>query len=315
VNSALVVARKDFEDAVRSRGVLFVSVLFVGLFVVGAYLFGDAVSTAPGAGNVAGNAPAGGSGGAVTTNPFLRNSVLVTTLLVPLVALVASYRSVVGERTSGTLKLLLSLPHSRRDVVLGKLLGRTAVVTLPAAAALLLAIPVFLALGVAVEPLPYLGFVLLTALFGAVFVALAIGVSAAVSTDQRAVLGTVGSYLFLLVLWGPVVGRLAREIRTRFGMEAFLEASVVLRVVNPLGAYRSLVTALTVDSAAVARGGAFGRFQVGGSGGLVRALAVQQLESTGVPAYLSDPAVAAYLLCWGAVPVVVGYLLFRRADL
>jgi ABC-2 type transport system permease protein len=49
--------------------------------------------------------------------------------IVPVLALVASYLAIAGERESGTLKLLLGMPPTRREVVLGKLLGRLAVTT------------------------------------------------------------------------------------------------------------------------------------------------------------------------------------------
>lgn len=39
------------------------------------------------------------------------------------------YRAIVGERESGSLKFLLGLPHTRRDVILGKLIGRVSTVT------------------------------------------------------------------------------------------------------------------------------------------------------------------------------------------
>jgi ABC-2 type transport system permease protein len=313
----LVVARKDFEDAVRSRGVLLVSVLFVGLFVFGAYFFADQVSQAA---TQAGNAPpaqSGGGGGTPDSDTFLRVLSSAVTLLVPVVALVASYSAIVGERTSGTLKLLLSLPHSRRDVVVGKLLGRGAVVCLPAVGGLLLSMLVFPLTDVALKPVTFLGFALLTGVLAITFVALSVGVSAAASTDRRAVVGTVGAYIGLLVFWNqavdPLVSRLAETLD--WGQATVLKASITLKLLNPLGAYNSLVASLVTDSTAAARAAVTGGIQLSRQSGLLQRLYAQQLSQEGIPFYLTDAAVVVYLLLWIVVPLVVGYGLFRSADL
>jgi ABC-2 type transport system permease protein len=316
VNSVLAVARKDFEDAIRSRGVLLVSVLFVGLFVFGAYFFADTVSQAA---QQAGNAPAqgGAGGGSPDSNTFLRVLSSGVTLLVPVVALVASYSAIVGERTDGTLKLLLSLPHSRRDVVVGKLLGRGAVVCLPAVGGLLLSMLVFPFTGVALKPVAFLGFIALTGLLAVTFVSLSVGVSAAASTDRRAVVGTVGAYIGLLVFWNqaadPAVTRLANLLD--WGQATVLKASITAKLLNPLGAYNSLVASLVTDSTASARAAVTGGIQLSRQAGLLQRVYAQQLGQGGIPFYLTDAAVVVYLLLWLVLPLVVGYALFRRADL
>jgi len=110
--SWLVVARKDFEDSIRSRWLIGLTALFVGLVALIA-----AVSLRLSTG-----------GQTISTNAFLSGNFmgLLSGTLVPLIALVIAYNSVSGEWKSGSLKLLLSLPHSRADVVFGKVAGRSA---------------------------------------------------------------------------------------------------------------------------------------------------------------------------------------------
>jgi len=45
-------------------------------------------------------------------------------------ALIAAYLAIAGERESGSLKLLLGLPPSRGEVLVGKFLGRSGVVAI-----------------------------------------------------------------------------------------------------------------------------------------------------------------------------------------
>jgi len=48
-------------------------------------------------------------------------------ILFPILALVAGYMAVVGERLSGSIRILHGLPHSRGEILLGKFFGRASV--------------------------------------------------------------------------------------------------------------------------------------------------------------------------------------------
>jgi len=117
--SALTVAKKDFRDAIRSRTLLALIVLFAIFTAGGAY-----VSTL--IGGLLSNANPAGSQSALD---LIFALLTPASLLVPVIGLLAGYKAIAGERESGSLKFLLGLPHSRRDVVLGKVIGRAAVVT------------------------------------------------------------------------------------------------------------------------------------------------------------------------------------------
>jgi len=194
------VARKDFRDAVRSRWLWALSAIFVGLFAGAAYFVGSNLPADP-------QQP-------ITTDAFLQTlGQLVITLLIPLVAIVVSYSAIVGERESGSLKLLLSLPHSRADALVGKAVGRSAVVALPILLGLVLAFAVLGVYGLGLEVLNFVAFTILTMLLGVVFVSISIGVSAAASTNRRAMLGTVGLYFVFTLFWGQVRRVLLQDLR------------------------------------------------------------------------------------------------------
>ncbi|MFO8116253.1 MAG: ABC transporter permease subunit [Halorubrum sp.] len=189
------IAEKDFQDAVRSRGMIALVALFSLLVALFAYVF-----TPPG------EQFATEFLLSVAVGPFL------VTTLVPLVGVVVGYNAVSGERESGSLKLLLSLPHSRADVVFGKVVGRGAALSLAVFAGFLLPAAVLLALSQlgyiqAFNVGSYLGYTVFAAVLGVVFVAIAVGFSAAAATQRQALIGGVAIYVLFVLLWGAVTGQ------------------------------------------------------------------------------------------------------------
>jgi ABC-2 type transport system permease protein len=314
LHSVRVVAEKDFRDAIKSRALLVLGAVFVVFFASAAFFFADQVSQALQSAANASNASQAQQAQQVResldSNAFLDTLTQVTRLLIPLTGIVVSYAALVGERESGTMKLLLALPHSRLSVVLGKLVGRSGVVAVPVLLGFLVAAPVFLVLGVTLEPVGFLAFALATALIGVVFVAISLGASAAAPTARRAVVGVVGLYVLFTLLWGQFSNAVFQRIsdNTDLGNEALIQVFLVLRHVNPVRAYESLVASVGPQSPLDARTSVFGGFQ-----GQFFAQTLEQ--GSGLPVYLTDPALVVYLLLWIVVPVALGYWAFERADL
>ncbi|MFB6170366.1 MAG: ABC transporter permease [Haloarculaceae archaeon] len=302
-----VVARKDVRDALRSRVLLGLSVFFVVLLGGSSAAFGYVVG-----GDVSSKALFGLFG---RGRIFQFSYTGFLGFLLGFIAIVASYAAVVGERESGTLKLLLSLPHSRRDVVLGKLLGRSVVVTVPAAAGFLVAIVALLATGVSVDWATVVPQALLTVLLGVAFVAIAVGISAGTDTTRQTILSTLGLYFAFVLLWSSLataVASLLSELAKRLPGVSALDAatqvkiSLFVKYLNPLRAYETLVASLYFDSTLQAR--------LVQAGFRERIVAAQTMKGS-VPAYLSDPVVLLVLLGWVVIPPVLGYLAFEAADL
>ncbi|EMA65986.1 ABC transporter [Halorubrum aidingense JCM 13560] len=195
--SLVAIAEKDFQDTVRSRGMLILVALFSLLVAVFAAVLRP-----------------GGPSGEFATEFLLSFAVgpfLVTTL-VPLVGVVVGYNAVSGERESGSLKLLLSLPHSRADVVFGKVVGRGAALSLAVFTGFLLPAVVLIALSQlgqlsTFNAGAYLGYTVFAAVLGVVFVAIAVGCSAAATTQRQALIGGVSIYVLFVLLWGAVTGQ------------------------------------------------------------------------------------------------------------
>lgn len=215
------------------------------------------------------------------------------------VALITAHRAVVGERESGSLRVLFGHPVSRRDVVVGKLLGRSALT----AAVLCIAMA---ALGVVTVvqygTLPLATFLAMTAYvvaYGVVWTAIVVGVSAAASSRLQAISAGLALFLFFgpFQLWGTLalpLFALAFTGSTSLEGISSLDPSTwptwyeyVLRL-NPMENFvqTRYAAASLVDSTTGV---------IGGTG-------------------LFGFAVIAAVL-WAAVPVSVGYWRFERTDL
>ncbi len=284
--SLLVVARKDYEDAIRSKTLWVVTGLFVVLTGGVAY-FLDSIAGA-----------LAGEGMELTATDFVFVVRIPGEWLLPLVAVLVGYKSVVAERESGTIKLLLSLPHTRRNVLLGKLAGRvgvvaTAIVVGFAVAAVIVAARHTLAV------VPYVVFVVLTVVYAAAFVALAVGFSAAVRSGSRAVAGAVGIYAlfgFNPSLWDVLPLAINYVLNGEFLFDTVRgpEWAQAISLLSPKSAYNTAIAGFMPGESA---------FRQAGGG------------TTDLPIYLSEWAALVVLGLWVVVPMAIGYWRFQRADL
>ena len=277
--SWLVVARKDFEDAVRSRMLWTITAVFL-LFTAGAvYVRESVLQDTPGV-------PA--------VTQFLTSP---SRLIIPLAALVVAYLAIAGERESGSIKILLGLPHSRGDVVLGKLLGRTAVV----AAAILVAFAgAAVAMLVLVGDLPVVDFVLLTlvtVLFGLTFVGIAVGASAFAATRSRAMALAIGAFFLFQLVWDLVTTGVYYLVENSMPnpLDSLPAWYYLVQGLNPINAYPR--AADLVFSGA-------GAFVPAGS-----------LTGSSAPFYVQNWFGLVVLAFWLVVPVALGYWRFQRADI
>jgi ABC-2 type transport system permease protein len=293
------VARKDFQDAVRSRWLWVLSALSIVVFAgaaIGQLYYGDGLNAQQSEGLLQG---------------FLFFLKQGTGILIPLTAIVVAYASITRERESGTMKLLLALPHSRDDIVIGKLVGRSAVVALPILIGFFVAFLALLPAGSGLNFLIYVQFALLTALLGVVFVGIAIGVSAAANSNQQAIVGAGGLFGLFWFLWNFFVSGVNRAVTEVFSLSTAsqYQLRLALKLLNPIQAYKTLVDSLFM-SALEARVRMFSRL----FGVIPNPEAGKALGPELSPLF-SDVMVMLFLLVWLVVPVGVGIIWFREADL
>ena len=110
----LTLADKELRDRMRNRWVLAIALVFTIFSLVITY-FGGAAQ---------------GQLGLRSTEFTIASLVSLVIYLIPLIALLLGFDAVVGERERGSLDLLLALPITRLELLLGKYLGLAAALTL-----------------------------------------------------------------------------------------------------------------------------------------------------------------------------------------
>lgn len=282
------VAVKDFEDAVRSW-VLWISIAVMSLFMVlFVYLF-DFLNDA--------QTGTGGGGAELTATDFSFFVQGAIVLVFPAVALLAGIKSITRERESGSIKILLSLPHARWEVLAGKLLGRTAVVGIGVVISFVIAALAGLVFFDQFALLPYLAFAVLTMVYVLAFVSLSVGLSAALPSDTMATILAFVIYVLINIVWDFIPNAINLVLNDQF-------------LFSPPGSqpdWAILITQLNPN-------GAYGR----ASTGLLNWVSSEpsQIRAIGdVPAYLGWGGALATLLLWIVVPMAIAYWRFDNAEL
>lgn len=309
------VARKDVQDAVRSYWLWGLTILFVLLYGAATAFLATQVGAA-----------AAQQGQQLSSNAFLGILSTVNAFFLPIIAIVMAYASIAGERDSGSIKLLLSLPHSRLDVVAGKVAGRSVVVVVPVLVGFAVAAAAFIVSPIVFEPGTFIAFTLLTALLAVVFVGLSVGISAAARSSRQAMLGTVAVYVLTIeTLWKGVMSAMARRVRDALGLTGLetIKLELLAKVLDPVVAYRSLTTSLNVPETVTmgnqtVSGTAVVRSQLAGGAGIQGQINRQIYTQTlvgNVPFYLTDAFLVVIMVAVAVLVPLAGYWMFERDDL
>ncbi len=215
-----VIAAKELRDRIRNRWVAAVSLVFTAFALVIAY-FGPAQQGA-----------IGFHGIGVT----IASLVSLVVYLVPLIVLILGYDAIVGERERGSLDLLLSMPITRLELLLGKFFGLAgalcaATLTGFGLAGALLAFQLDLP-----SLLRYVGFVLSALLMGMAFLSMALTVSVIARDRARAGGLAVAVWFFFVLVYDLML--LSALVLTGGGITGDLVTYLLL--LNPADTFRIL---------------------------------------------------------------------------
>lgn len=216
-----VIATKEFRDRIRSRWVLAAAVIFTLFALVIAY-FGSAQA---------------GAVGFRSMDLTIASLVSLVIYLVPLISLVLGYDALVGERERGSLDLLMTMPITRLELLLGKYLGLGMALAISTIAGFGLA-GVILSYGIGLPALlHYAVFMITTLLMGLSFLSLAMLLSAYCSSRVSASGAAIALWFFFVLVYdlaliGILVAMGSGIVGRVFPILLFLNPTDIFRIVN-----------------------------------------------------------------------------------
>ncbi|WP_123536148.1 ABC transporter permease subunit [Halosimplex salinum] len=317
------VAKKEFRDAIRSKGLWVLSFLFTALFLI------------PGAQVLFLEENLGRQAQDIGMQYFISSSYLnIVTLLVPIVVIFAGYAAISEERTSGSLKVLLSLPFSRRDVIIGKVIGRSAVVGVPLLVALGLTGAFFAVSQFTFKFDVFAWFTLFTFAFTLVMVAFVVSISGAMSTNLRSLAGAGIVYFYISFGWNSLANAVGDGLADYLGVTGALRWQAVLfvKLLSPTQAYKTLTNSMLGEGDGAAMTARYSMFQqdqesmgticgdvLNGNPQTVQSMfgnrTVCESAGSSLPLQFSDPAVFVSFFLWIGLAAAISYYTFDRVDL
>ena len=278
-NVIISVAKKEIMDNIRNKWIIIVSVMFALLTLVVSY-FGSL-----------------GSNGWQNLGMTISGMASIVTLLIPIIALMLAYATIIGEIERGSMSALLALSTKRYEIIIGKLLGLAAVLCFTilvgfGVAGLMIAINV-----PNVNFLDYGVFIGATMLLGLVFLTIALCFSTIFSKRSTAMGGAIFLwFLFQIILPLVLVGLLAASVNIS-GLMAGKPLIVpgwynIVELGNPISVYSALLTK------------ALGPISSMDTSALIP-----------LPSWYSPGLLIGVLLIWIAVFFFLTYWRFERKDI
>jgi Cu-processing system permease protein len=215
-----VMAEKEFRDRIRNRWILAVAVLFTAFALVIAYL----------------GAAQQGSVGFRGIDVTIAGLVSLVIYLVPLIALILGYDAIVGERDKGSLELLLTMPITRLELLIGKFFGLAMALACSTLAGFGLA-GVLLSYQIGLGALlHYAVFMVSALLLGLAFLSLAMLVSVLAGNRMRASGFAIGLWFFYVLVYDLLLLGFLVATEGKYDIRFF----PVLLMLNPADIFRIL---------------------------------------------------------------------------
>ncbi|RLB75545.1 MAG: hypothetical protein DRH15_13900 [Deltaproteobacteria bacterium] len=177
----LAVAKKEFTDNVRNKWLLVLTAIFLVMTVASSI--------------VAGGGEMGEMDLTVTT------LLTLSSMLIPVIAIMLGYGTIAGEAESGALSVVLAYPVRRTEVLLGKFIGLSSVITASVVGGFGIAGIIISLATKGNEWRGYIIFMLLTILLGVLYISLSMCFSAILKRKSTALGGGI-----LVFFWGMIIG-------------------------------------------------------------------------------------------------------------
>ncbi|MFA5103123.1 MAG: ABC transporter permease subunit [Candidatus Thermoplasmatota archaeon] len=272
------IAKKEIMDNIRNKWIIIMSLMFAILTVVVSY-FGSMISQ-----------------GWQDLSLTIVAMMTFVQYLVPIIALMLGYATIIGEIERGSMSALLSLSATRFEIVTGKFLGLASV----------LALTILIGFGIAgliiavnvsdVDFVAYLLFIAMTIMFGIIFLSISLFFSTVFRKRSSAIGGAVFLWFFFLFILQIIYqGILIASI----GLEKLLSGAIptwyyAVELTSPVSVYSYLVSLNVVSLDTLA--------QLSGS-------------TVTYPSFISNWVLFPILCAWIIVFFVLAVWRFQRQDI
>jgi ABC-type transport system involved in multi-copper enzyme maturation permease subunit len=271
----MTIAKKEFMDNLRNNWIVILTVLFVILTLVISFVSG------------------GGSLGDIQITVV--GLLTISSLLVPIIAIMLGYDTISGETESRSLLVVQSYPVSREEVYFGKFLGLGSV----------LGVSVLIGFGISgiiisatvggTNPLGFLIFMFLTILLGLIYLSMSICFSSILKRHTTSLYAGIA-----LFFWAMIIGSVIMGIHLGTGgtFEDFLSGSMPswmwgsTMVLSPSDMYQT-ATLLGFD---------------------LRVANISGFTIT-IPDFITIANLLGIFIIWIVVPLGVGYYFYRKRDI
>jgi len=279
LRSIYSVAKKEFMDNIRNKWIIAMMIIFLLLTILASYLAG---------GQAGGEETFGGMEDTVVT------ILSISTLLIPIIAIMLGYSTISGEAESGSLSILLTYPIKRIDVLLGKLFGLGSVLIFSIVVGFGTGGLIIAATVGAAEGIAYLAFIALTSVLGLMYLSLSICISAFCKKRVTSIAGGV-----MIFFWAMIYGMIIFGILLATGIT--FEEFMTPGFAYPDWLFQSIFFS-PGDMYQMSVMQAFGLSQAFGF----------TIEA---PEYLSLGILTFAQFIWILVPLILAYIFFKRRDI
>jgi ABC-type transport system involved in multi-copper enzyme maturation permease subunit len=276
------VAKKEFMDNLWNKWILALTAIFIITTIAASYLAGGQAGTAS------------GFGGMEDTVASLLG---ISSLLVPIIAIMLGYATISGEAESGALHVVLSYPVRRIEVLLGKFLGLSFVLVFSILLGFGIGGIIIVATAGADAVGGFLAFIGITILLGMLYLSLAM-LASSFAKKRSTSLG-LGVLIFF---WGMIYGMIV------FGLYLGAGGSIE-DILNPTTGIYALpdwiwasIYASPMDMSQMAAMMAFGVTQFFGF-------------NVVAPDFMSLGTLVFAMFLWTIIPLILAYFLFKKRDI
>ena len=271
------IAKKEFMDNIRNKWILAMIIAFLLLTILSSYLAGGG-----------GEDTFGGMEETVTT------LLSISTLLIPIIAIMLGYATISGEAESGSLSIVLSYPIRRIEVLFGKLLGLGSVIIFSVIIGFGIGGVIIATTVGASEGLAFLMFIFLTAILGFVYLSLSICISSICKKRVTSIAGGI-----MIFFWAMIYGMIIFGILLANGIS--LEDFLTPGFSYPDWLFHSIFFSPgDLYQMSVMKG--FGVSQAFGF-------------TFDAPEYMTLSVLVFAQIIWLIIPLIIGYRFFKRRDI